>query len=52
MPKTPIEELEKLMVDEEGSTIEILPNGDVVVTEVEKKPVEILMRRQDMGSNY
>ena len=52
MPTPTIKELEKLMADEEGSAIEILPNGDVRITKGQKKSSEILTQRQDIGSNY
>lgn len=49
-----IEELEKLIADEEGSAIEILPNGEVRYTDRKKrdeKP-ELVTPRDDVGNNY
>ena len=56
MPKTKrpvpaIAELERLIADE-SSAVEILPDGEVRVTEADKKAPEILTQRQDIGSNY
>ncbi len=50
-PTPSIEELETLIADER-SAVEILPDGDVRITEAEKKAPKILTRRQRLGSNY
>ena len=47
-----IEDLEKLLDDEEEAPIEILPNGMIVQRRVSAKKKKVLTFRENLGGEY